>query len=72
MVPKSKRNVSKQKGVRKLPQVKEILHYPKMKMMHLDLQKNKKVLRKKRLRMKIFGSAGIVQMKGMKMVMNDV
>ena len=44
---KSKRNVSKQKGVRKLPQVKEILHYPKMKMMHLDLQTNKKVLRKK-------------------------
>ena len=30
--------------------------------MHLDLQKNKKVLRKKRLRTKIFGSAGIVQM----------
>ena len=43
-----------------------------MKMMHLDLQKNKKVLRKKRLRTKIFGSAVIVQMKGMEMVMTDV
>ena len=38
-----------------------------MKVMHLDLKKNKKVLRKKRLI--IFGSAGIVQMNGIKMVM---
>ena len=33
--------------------------------------KNEKVLRKKRLRTKIFGSVGIVQMNGFKMVMTD-